>query len=86
MLVGTGFMTSVISAKFYGIIKDSKWKLKRIDNDICGITNNRVKLLGICTLPIKFCNTHDNRPHINVKHSFNVVEGISVDCIIDFNF
>ena len=86
MLVDTGSMTSVISAKFYSCIKDSNCNLKRIDSEICGITNNRVKTLGICSLPIKFCNARDNRPHVKVEHSFHVVEGISVDCLIGLDF
>ena len=50
-----------------------------MDSEICGITNNRVKTLGKCTLPIKFCNARDNRSHvIKVEHSFHVIEGIKV--------
>ena len=79
-------MTSVISAKFYSCIKDSNCKLKQIDSEIRGITNNRAKTLGICTLPIKFCNARNNRPHVKVEHSFYVIEGISVDCLIGLDF
>ena len=86
MLVDTCSMTSVISAKFYSCIKDSNCNLKRMDSEICSIKNNCVKKLGICTLPIKFFNARDNRPHVKVEHSFHVVEGISVDCLIGLDF
>ena len=86
MLIDTGSMTSVVSTKFYSCIKDRNCNLKRIDSEICVITNNRVKTLGICTLPIKFCNVRDNRPHVKRDHSFHVVKSISVGCLIDLDF
>ena len=86
MLVEIGLITSIRSAKFYSCMKDSNCNLKQIDSEICGIINNRVKTLGIRTLPIKFCKARDNRPHLKVEHSFHFVEGISVDCLIGFDF
>ena len=79
-LIDTSSITSVLSAKFCNCIKDSKCNVECKDNEICGIMNNCVKILGLCTLPIKFCNARKSRPHMKVEHFFHIVEGMSVVC------